>query len=134
MVDCHEARAECQESVNPRERCEQSCGGRGRCANPPADSVSQTALPSPAPPRVTSLFGARMKISHATLLALVLPLGLAAQQPSGPQADPITAAFKQRITGLHRNIARAFDSIPESKFNYKPTPAQLSIGYIAQHV
>jgi uncharacterized damage-inducible protein DinB len=35
---------------------------------------------------------------------------------------------------LHRNIAQAFDSIPESKFSYKPTPAQLSIGYIAQHI
>jgi hypothetical protein len=68
------------------------------------------------------------------LFALVLPLGLAAQQPAGPQPNPITAAFKQRITGLHRNIAQAFDSIPESKFGYKPTPAQLTIGYIAQHV
>src|SRR5262249_18720446 len=34
----------------------------------------------------------------------------------------------------HRNIAQAFDSIPESKFGYKPTPAQLTIGFIAQHV
>ena len=77
-----------------------------------------------------------MKISHATLLAFALPLSLAAQQPtpSGPPAEPITTAFKGRITGLHRNIATAFDSIPESKFGYKPTPAQLSIGYIAQHV
>ena len=76
-----------------------------------------------------------MKISHATLLALALPIGLAAQQPpSGAPANPITTAFKQRITGLHRNIAQAFDSIPESKFGFKPTPAQLTIGYIAQHV
>jgi len=75
-----------------------------------------------------------MKIVHATLLAFALPLTLAAQQPAGPQPNPITAAFVQRITGLHRNIAQAFDSIPESKFSYKPTPAQLSIGYIAQHV
>jgi hypothetical protein len=36
--------------------------------------------------------------------------------------------------GLHRNLAQAFDSIPESKFSYKPTPAQLSIGFIAQHL
>ncbi|MGE5099236.1 MAG: DinB family protein [Deltaproteobacteria bacterium] len=34
----------------------------------------------------------------------------------------------------HRNIAQAFDSIPESKFGYKPTPAQLTFGFIAQHV
>jgi uncharacterized damage-inducible protein DinB len=36
--------------------------------------------------------------------------------------------------GLQRNLAQAFDSIPASKFNYKPTPAQLTIGYIAQHL
>ncbi|MGE0443338.1 MAG: DinB family protein [Gemmatimonadales bacterium] len=62
--------------------------------------------------------------------ALVVPSLLAAQPP----ADPITTAFKGRIAGMHRNLAQAFDSIPEAKFSYKPTPAQLSIGYIAQHV
>lgn len=36
--------------------------------------------------------------------------------------------------GLQRNIAQAFDSIPESKFGYSPTPKQLTIGYIAQHL
>ena len=68
-------------------------------------------------------------------LVLALPASLAGQQPSsGAPANPVTAAFRGRITGLSRNIAQAFDSIPESKFAYKPTPAQLSIGYIAQHV
>jgi hypothetical protein len=76
-----------------------------------------------------------MKISHVAILALALPLALAAQQtPAGPQANPITAAFRGRTLGLQRNLAQAFDSIPESKFGYKPTPSQLSIGYIAQHV
>ena len=58
----------------------------------------------------------------------------AQQQAAAPQPDPITAAFKGRILGSHRNIAAAFDSIPASKFDYKPTAAQLTIGYIAQHV
>jgi uncharacterized damage-inducible protein DinB len=42
--------------------------------------------------------------------------------------------FKSRTLNYQRNLAQAFDSIPESKFGYKPTPAQLSIGYIAQHL
>jgi uncharacterized damage-inducible protein DinB len=76
-----------------------------------------------------------MKTAHVALLALALPLGLAAQQPSGsPPANPITTVFRGRTMALQRNIAQAFDSIPESKFSYKPTPAQLSIGYIAQHL
>jgi hypothetical protein len=76
-----------------------------------------------------------MRISRAAILALVLPMGLAAQQPSAAQAaNPITTVFRGRTMGLQRNLAQAFDSIPESKFGYKPTPAQLSIGYIAQHL
>jgi len=76
-----------------------------------------------------------MKTTYAAILALVLPATLVAQQPSAtPPANPITTVFRGRTMGLQRTIAQAFDSIPESKFAYKPTPAQLSIGYIAQHL
>lgn len=76
-----------------------------------------------------------MRIPPFLIVALAAPIGLAAQQPSGTlPPNPVTAAFKARIAALHRNIAQAFDSIPESKFTYKPTPAQLTIGYIAQHI
>jgi uncharacterized damage-inducible protein DinB len=79
-----------------------------------------------------------MKLFHLAILALAAPIGLAAQQPPAPPAplpaNPVTASFRNRLTALHRNIAQAFDSIPASKFSYKPTPAQLSIGFIAQHI
>ena len=74
-----------------------------------------------------------MKTPAAALLLLGLSATLGAQQPAAP-ADPITTAFRRNIASMSRNIAQAFDSIPESKFAYKPTPAQLSIGYVAQHV
>ena len=76
-----------------------------------------------------------MKTSYAAILALALPVSLVAQQPSGAApANPITTAFKGPTMRYQKNLAQAFDSIPESKFGYKPTPAQLSIGYIAQHL
>jgi uncharacterized damage-inducible protein DinB len=76
-----------------------------------------------------------MKISRAACLTLLLPLGLAAQPPAAqPPANPITTAFRGRTMALQRNLAQAFDSIPEAKFGYKPTPAQLTVGYIAQHL
>jgi len=75
-----------------------------------------------------------MKISRAMILA-VLPMSLAAQQPQGPPpGGPITTVFRGRTMTLQRNLAQAFDSIPEAKFSFKPTPAQLTIGYIAQHL
>lgn len=76
-----------------------------------------------------------MRLSHAVIVALALPIGLAAQQPAaGSQANPITAVFRTRTMALQRNLAQAFDSIPEAKFSYKPTPAQQTIGFIAQHL
>ena len=38
------------------------------------------------------------------------------------------------MAALRRNLAQAFDSIPASKFSYRPTPAQQTIGFIAQHL
>ena len=76
-----------------------------------------------------------MKILRTLTLALALPVTLAAQQPAaGPIVNPVTTVFRTRTLTLQRNLAQAFDSIPESKFGYKPTPAQLTIGYIAQHL
>jgi hypothetical protein len=76
-----------------------------------------------------------MKLQHLLVLSLALPTGLFAQQPQGgPPANPITTVFRNRTMALQRNLAQAFDSIPERIFSYKPTPAQLSIGYIAQHL
>jgi hypothetical protein len=76
-----------------------------------------------------------MKTIRLAIASIVFSGVLAAQaQPTTPPVNPIVAAFKGRIAGNHRNIAQAFDSIPESKFGYKPTPAQLTFGYIAQHV
>ena len=75
-----------------------------------------------------------MKAFRFVFVALLAPIALTAQPSGSLPPNQITASFKNRIAALHRNIAQAFDSIPESKFTYKPTPAQLSIGYIAQHV
>jgi len=67
-----------------------------------------------------------MKTSHAAaLLLLTWSASLVAQEAP---ANPITTVFRTRTMTLQRNLAQAFDSIPESKFGYKPTPAQLTIG------
>ena len=76
-----------------------------------------------------------MKLARAAFLPLLVPIALAAQQPpAGPPTNPITTVFRGRTLSLQRILAQAFDSIPESKFSYKPTPAQLTVGYVAQHL
>lgn len=74
-----------------------------------------------------------MKRITLASLSLALPLALSAQAPAAAK-DPITAVFRTRTMSLQRNLAQAFDSIPESKFGYRPTPVQQTIGYIAQHL
>ena len=72
-----------------------------------------------------------MRFSRAALVFVGLPLTLVAQQPP---PNPITAVMQQRTLTFQQRLAQAFDSIPEKIFGYKPTPAQLTIGYIAQHL
>ncbi len=77
-----------------------------------------------------------MKTLQAVLVALALPIGVAAQgaPAAAPDKNPVTTVFRTRTMTLQRQLAQAFDSIPANKFSYKPTPAQLTIGYIAQHL
>ena len=78
-----------------------------------------------------------MKRIRVLMLALaVSPAALAAQQPTPaqPTANGVTQSFKvvgARYGGL---LAQAFDSIPASKYGFKPTPVQQTLGYIAQHL
>src|SRR5262245_15252032 len=72
-----------------------------------------------------------MRVSRAALALVAFPITLLAQQPP---PNPITAVMKQRTMTFQQRLAQAFDSIPERIFGYKPTPAQLTIGYIAQHL
>ena len=73
-----------------------------------------------------------------TIAALLLPMSLAAQQPAAVPAPPppnqITLSYKLAATQYAGWLTAAFDSIPESKYSYRPTPAQLSIGLVAQHL
>ena len=72
-----------------------------------------------------------MRLLRAALAFVAVPITLGAQQP---MANPITTIMKQRTMTYQQRLAQAFDSIPERIFSYKPTPAQLTIGYIAQHL
>lgn len=70
-----------------------------------------------------------MRARLITMLTLFFPAVLAAQQ-----ADPITTSLKSYGTQYGNWLIAAFDSVPESKYGFKPTPAQLSIGAIATHL
>ena len=73
---------------------------------------------------------------HAlVLLALALPASLGAQTPAAPDPrDGVMAVFETFASVFGSRLKTAFDSIPAARYDYRPTPAQQSIGYIAQHL
>jgi Uncharacterized protein conserved in bacteria len=71
-----------------------------------------------------------------SVAALLMPTILAGQQQprSVPAPNAITMSFKFFAGHYSGWLATAFDSIPAAKYTYRPTPAQQSVGYIAQHL
>jgi hypothetical protein len=70
-------------------------------------------------------------LAVAGVLGVVLASGASAQQPV---LDPITETLGAGATPYVRWLTAAFDSIPESKYGFRPTAPQQTIGYIAQHL
>lgn len=69
------------------------------------------------------------------LLGLALPASLAAQSPVRPEArNDEMLAFENFALIFGSRLVAAFDSIPASRYDYRPTPPQQTIGYIAQHL
>jgi uncharacterized damage-inducible protein DinB len=70
------------------------------------------------------------------MCTLTVPMALAAQQAAHPQPPSNTVLESFRDFGGHYGglLLAAFDSIPASKYGYRPTPTQQSVGYIAQHL
>jgi hypothetical protein len=53
-----------------------------------------------------------------------------AQQGKGPAAD----ALLQMLSGREKNTVAAFEEMPADKFDYKPTPDQMTFGHLAAHI
>jgi hypothetical protein len=69
-----------------------------------------------------------------TIVALA-PATLAAQTPVSRSApDGVILQFVRFADIFGEQLVVAFDSIPADKYDFKPTPIQQTIGYIAQHL
>jgi len=71
---------------------------------------------------------------NAVVVAVVFPAALAAQSPAPRDSTGVMAVFETFTDIFGGRLVDAFDSIPASRYDYRPTPAQQTIGYIAQHV
>jgi hypothetical protein len=77
-----------------------------------------------------------MRFIHALALfsssALIVPARGSAQAVESTSG--IMFIFERSADVYGSRLVAAFDSIPATRYDYRPTPAQQSIGYIAQHL
>lgn len=75
-----------------------------------------------------------MPTVRSVALVAVLATALGAQAPAHHSPEEVTWAFVHFADIYGSRLVAAFDSIPASRYDYRPTPAQQTIGYIAQHL
>ena len=65
----------------------------------------------------------------------MLPLGVSAQSPSVRKSPDAVMLTYERVASIFGSrLVAAFDSIPADRYDYRPTPPQQTVGYIAQHL
>jgi hypothetical protein len=79
------------------------------------------------------------RLATATFLvgaiAFAMPRSGAAQTPQPPTPlNGVVFAFERTADHYGDLLVQAFGSIPVPRYAYSPTPAQQSVGYIAQHL
>ena len=79
-----------------------------------------------------------MRTRLLLIASTVFPIWVGAQQPTATAEKQTENSVAQTFRSFGRPygawLIAAFDSIPASKYAYKPTEVQQSIGYIAQHL
>jgi uncharacterized damage-inducible protein DinB len=55
-------------------------------------------------------------------------------QSPAPVKNPVTTVLRTIQPGRQKNILAAIDAMPAEKFNYKPTPDQMSFAHLVVHI
>jgi hypothetical protein len=72
---------------------------------------------------------AQMKRLLVICVALLSTSALAQQTK-----DPVSDVLREMLKGRQKNTVAAFEEMPADKFNYKPTPDQMTFGHLAAHI
>ena len=67
--------------------------------------------------------------------ALLIPVVLLlASAVSAQVKNPVSSALKEGLPGRQKNIVAAVEAMPADKFNFKPTPDQMTYGHLVAHI
>jgi uncharacterized damage-inducible protein DinB len=72
-----------------------------------------------------------MKRALSTYLMLLSAVMVWAQQPA---KNPVTSVVREIMPRQQKNLIAAVDEMPANKFEYKPTPQQMSFAHLVVHI
>ena len=75
-----------------------------------------------------------MRLRTLVVVALATPSLLHAQSAARTTPDGVMLMFERVADAYGSRLVAAFDSIPAARYGFHPTPAQQTVGYIAQHL
>lgn len=70
-----------------------------------------------------------MRIAQLVVIVLLASIAAVAQSKS-----PVSDVLRQMLSGREKNTVAAFEAMPADKFEYKPTPEQMTFGHLAAHI
>ncbi len=65
------------------------------------------------------------------IVIVLLPLGLLAQSPP---TNPVVSAARADLDRQSRNLVRAAEEMPANKYDFRPTPQQMTFAHLAAHI
>lgn len=74
------------------------------------------------------------KLWWMMFLALFVPVAVAAQQKPAAEANPVSTAVRNILAHESQNLIAAIEEMPAEKFNFRPTPAQMTFGHLAVNI
>jgi hypothetical protein len=74
-----------------------------------------------------------MKRIHVILAMLLLAASTAQIAPAQTK-NPVSSALRDILPGRQKNTIAAVEAMPADKFNYKPTPDQMTFGHLVAHM
>jgi len=76
-----------------------------------------------------------MRLHALLVLGIIVPSAASAQSTAPRDSlDGVMVVYQTIGDVFGSRLVAAFDSIPASRYDYRPTPPQQTVGYIAQHL
>lgn len=83
------------------------------------------------------IFGLVVLLAASSLAVFALQGGApapATQLTASPSPNPVSDSLRQLVTRFSKNMIGAAEAMPADKYDYKPTPGQITFAHLVGHI